>query len=66
MKRRADPDHYEELKKVLTLAQAVREYPICRKALTVAIDLEKVAAVRQGRNILISRRSLETYIYPSR
>lgn len=66
MKPRANPDHFTELRLVITLAQAVREYHVCRKTLSIAIDLDKIAAKREGRNVLISRRSLENYLFPTR
>ena len=64
MKPRINPDHFPELQQVLTLAQAAREYRVHRQYLSVMIDTDRIAAVRQGRNVLISRRSLESVLFP--
>jgi len=59
MPHKARPEHWHDLANVLTLAQAAREYHISRQSLTYAIDAENIAAIRCGRTVLVSRRSLD-------
>lgn len=60
MPNKAKAEHWQDLKNVTTLAQAAREYHISRQSLTYAIDAGNLAAMRVGRSVLISRRSLES------
>ena len=66
MKRRANPEHFKDLALVITQSEAVRQYNIHRQTLTYAIDAGLIAAVRCGRAVLISKRSLLNYIHTSR
>lgn len=66
MPHKANPQHFQELNLVITQAEAVRLYKIYRQTLTYAIDAGNIAAVRCGRNVLVSRRSLEAYLKSSR
>ena len=65
MKPRVKPEDFPELEQVLTLAQACREYGVYRQTLTYAIDAGLLAAVRSGRQVIISRRSLKQYLFTS-
>lgn len=66
MRYKANPEHFTELDHVITLAEAVRQYDIHRNTLNYAIDANLIAAVRCGRAVLISKRSLLAYIRVSR
>lgn len=66
MRHKLNPEHFRELDMVITQAEAVRLYHIHRKTLTYAIDAGHIAATRCGRIVLISKRSLVDYFYPSR
>jgi hypothetical protein len=62
MPHKAKPEHFTELDLVTTMAEAIRQYDVHRQTLTYAIDAGNLAAIRQGKIVLISRRSLENYI----
>jgi hypothetical protein len=58
MSNRANPQHFETLKQVVTMAEAARlVYRDC-KSIRYAIDAGNVAAVRCGRIWLVSVPSL--------
>lgn len=61
MPHKANPDHFTELEYVTTLAQACRETGIPRQTISYAIDAGNLAAVRVGKVVLISVRSLRDY-----
>jgi hypothetical protein len=61
MPNRANPEHFEECERVLTLAEAARVYFISANSLTYAIDAGNIAAVKQGRIWILSVRSLNQY-----
>lgn len=65
MPHKAKPEHWTELNLVITLAEACRLYNIHRSVLTYAIDANNVAAVRCGKTVLISKRSLEDFYFRS-
>lgn len=58
MPHKAKPDHYLDLKNVTTLADACRRWGRSKSTITYAIDTGNVAALRVGRSVLISTRSL--------
>lgn len=62
MPHKANPEHWKDLENVLTLAEACRRYKQHRQTLTYAIDANNLVAVRRGRSVLISKRSLEQYL----
>lgn len=62
MPHKANPEHFNDLKNVLTLAEACRRYKQHRMTLTYAIDANNLVALRVGRTVLISKRSLEQYL----
>lgn len=66
MRPKANPEHFRELDMVLTLAEAARRYYVDPTTLSYAIDLGHLAALRCGRIVLISTRSLESYFSNSR
>ena len=61
MPHKADPRHFTELQYVTTMAEASRETGIPVPTLSYAIDAGNLAAVRKGRNVLVSVRSLKAY-----
>lgn len=63
MKNKAKPEHWLDLAKVTTLAQALRDYHVSKTALIYAIDTERVAGIRVGHSVLISIPSLDA-AYP--
>lgn len=62
MPHKANPEHWKDLENVLTLAEACRRYKQHRLTLTYAIDANNLVGMRIGRNVLISKRSLEQYL----
>lgn len=62
MPHKANPEHLKDLENVLTLAEACRLYKQHRMTLTYAIDANNLVALRVGRTVLISKRSLEQYL----
>ena len=65
MPHKARNEHWKDLENVTTLAKAVEEYCVSKSGLTYAIDVQNIAAVRVGKAVLISRRSLDAN-YPRR
>lgn len=65
MPHKAQSDHWTDLKNVTTLAQALRDYRVSKTGLTYAIDAGNIAAIRVGKAVLISIRSLDAS-YPKR
>lgn len=61
MPHRAKKEHYQELKYVMTMAEAQRVYFCHRSRLAYAIDAGNLAAVKCGKIWLISVRSLNHY-----
>lgn len=62
MPHKANPAHWQDLANVLTLSEACRLYKQHRQTLTYAIDANNLVALRVGRTVLISKRSLEQYL----
>lgn len=62
MPHKANPEHLKDLENVLTLSEACRRYKQHRMTLTYAIDANNLVALRIGRTVLISKRSLEQYL----
>lgn len=65
MPHKAKSEHWIDLKHVTTMAQALRDYKVSKTGLTYAIDAENIAAIRVGKAVLISIRSLDEK-YPRR
>jgi len=58
MPHKANPKHYHELEKVVTLAEACRLTRRTYNTITYAIDTGNIAAVQCGRNRLVHVDSL--------
>lgn len=54
-------EYWNDLKNVTTLAQALRDYHVSKTGLLYAIDTERIIAIRVGKAVLISVRSLNEH-----